>query len=78
MGVRPGDQAGYIGYGFAAGSYWARLARVHIIADIGTGTEYVPRPDVNTFWGAPDDIKRKVIEAFARTGARPLSPIASC
>ncbi len=72
MGVHPGDQVGFIGYGIAAGSYWARLAKVHIIADIGTGTEYVPKSDVDTFWHAAADVKRKVIEAFAKTGAKAI------
>jgi len=72
MGVQPGDHVGFIGYGFAAGSFWARLAKVQIIADIGTGTEFVPKPDVDKFWHAPDDVKRQVIEAFARTGAKAI------
>ena len=72
MGVQPGDQVGFIGYGFAAGSFWARLARVQIIAEIGTGTEFVPKADVDKFWHAPDDVKRQVIEAFAKTGAKAI------
>jgi len=70
MGVRPGDQVGFIGYGFAAGSFWARLAKVQIIAEIGTGTEFVPKSDVDKFWHAPDDVRRQVIDAFAMTGAK--------
>lgn len=72
IGVQPGDQVGFIGYGFAAGSFWARLARVQIVADIGTGTEFVPKRDVDKFWHAPDDVKRKVIEAFAGTGVKAI------
>jgi hypothetical protein len=71
-GVQAGDQVGFIGYGFAAGSFWARLARVQIIAEIGTGTEFVPKADVDKFWHAPDDVKRQVIEAFAKTGAKAI------
>jgi hypothetical protein len=72
LGVKPGEEVGFIGYGFAAGSFWARLAKVRIIADIGTGTEFVPKPDVDQFWHAPDDVKGKVIAAFAGTGARAI------
>ena len=70
MGVLPGEQVGFIGYGFAAGSFWARLAKVQIIADIGTGPLFLPKPDVDLFWHASPDVKRKVIEAFANTGAK--------
>lgn len=72
MGVQPGDQVGFIGYGFAAGSFWARLARVQIIADIETGTEFVPKSDVEKFWHSPADVKRQVFEAFSRTGAKAI------
>ena len=72
MGVLPGEQVGFIGYGFAAGSFWARLAKVQIIADIGTGPLFLPKPDVDLFWHASPDVKRKVIEAFANTGAKAI------
>ncbi len=73
MGVRSGDQVGFIGYGFAAGSFWARLAKVRIIADIGTGPgDFPSKPDVDEFWHAEPAVKERVLAAFARTGAKAI------
>jgi len=72
MGVQLGDQVGFIGYGFAAGSFWARLAKVQIIADIGTGPLFLPKPDVDQFWHAQPDVKRKVMAAFLKTEAKAI------
>ncbi len=64
--VPPGSRVGVIGYGFD--SYWARLARVKIVAEM---FEWEAGP----FWlgddGQPEAAKRQeaVLEAFAGTGA---------
>ena len=50
-----------IGDSFKA--YWARLARVQIVAEIYS-------PQVADFWAADHSIKSQVINAFATTGAK--------
>ena len=70
MGVRPGDQVAVIGSGFGMPSYWARLARVQIIGEITAGSDMAMRDDVEEFWHSNNDVKRQVIEAFAKTGAK--------
>jgi hypothetical protein len=70
MGIGPGDQVGFIGYGKGSG-YWARLAKVQIIAEITT--EWPPvEDDIDRFWRSDDEIKRGVIDAFAKTGAKAI------
>jgi 4-amino-4-deoxy-L-arabinose transferase-like glycosyltransferase len=71
MGIGPGDQLGFIGYGFGSG-YWARLAKVQIIAEIASGSAEAPRKDVDRFWHSNEEIKRGVIDAFAKTGAKAI------
>jgi hypothetical protein len=73
MGIGPGDQVGFIGYGLGSG-YWARLAKVQIIAEI-TSEKTVDgfwQNDVDIFWHSDDEIKRGVIDAFAKTGAKAI------
>lgn len=61
-GVRPGGGVAIIGSGWN-GMMWARLARLHIVAQI-------PPEDANDFWHAPGPrAKSEVYDAFARTGA---------
>jgi hypothetical protein len=58
LGVAPGDDIGYIGDSYYA--YWARLADVHIVAEM--------RGDASELWA--DALKRAlVMDAFARGGA---------
>jgi hypothetical protein len=71
MGIGPGDQVGFIGYGKGSG-YWARLAKVQIIAEITTEWPVVVEDDVTRFWHSDDEIKRGVIDAFAKTGAKAI------
>jgi hypothetical protein len=61
LGLRPGDAVGRIGTGFY--DYWARLARVRIIAE-------VPDSDVGQFWAADSATQQEVLQAFARAGAK--------
>jgi 4-amino-4-deoxy-L-arabinose transferase-like glycosyltransferase len=59
-GIRSGDEVAFIGDSFAA--YWARLARVRIVAEI------VPE-DADTFWAADITAKGRIINAFRHTNA---------
>lgn len=70
MGVKPGDQIAFIGTGFGSGSFWGRLAKVQIIAEITAGSDMAVRDDVEEFWHSNNEVKRQVIEAFSKTGAK--------
>jgi hypothetical protein len=70
MGIQPGDKVGSIAYGFGAGSFWARLAKVRIIAEITAGSDMAPRDDVDKFWHSDDTVKRQVLDAFAKAGCK--------
>jgi 4-amino-4-deoxy-L-arabinose transferase-like glycosyltransferase len=61
FGIRPGDRVGFIGDTFSA--YWARLARVRIVAEI-------TRKDANVFWAADQATKDRALKAFADAGAK--------
>jgi len=63
LGVEPGDQVAVIGYGFS--SFWARLARVQIVAEM---LEWQADP----FWLGNPDFQSEVIQAFASTGAEAI------
>ena len=60
MGLQPGDPVGFIGDSFAA--YWARLARLRIVAEI-------PLHQVATFWQIEPDRAADVLQAFTASGA---------
>lgn len=60
FGLRPGDRVGVIGYAYSA--YWARLARLRIVAE-------VQWQDQARFWEAPDAVRAAALEAFAAAGA---------
>jgi hypothetical protein len=63
MGILPGDKvAGIVIMGKA---HWARLAGVKVVAEIPLGEEL-------TFWTADSDLRRKIIDIFAGTGARAI------
>jgi hypothetical protein len=64
LGIRPGDKVASIGWGF--GTYWARLARVSVVAEISY-SDGQPR---DSFWASTCDAKSQVIEKFAHTGAK--------
>lgn len=59
IGVRPGNQVGFIGDSRAA--YWARLARVRIVADI-------PMGHAESFWLAEEKIQSRALNTFAAVG----------
>lgn len=60
LGVSPGSTVGVIGYAYDA--YWARLARVQIVAEL------VDWPD-NPFWTGDAALQQAVLQAFTRSGA---------
>jgi hypothetical protein len=62
LGVEPGDQVGVIGYAFD--SYWARLARVKIVAEM---FEW----QAGDMWWDPAR-QQEVVQAFATTGVRAI------
>jgi hypothetical protein len=62
-GLAPGMRVGIIGDG--SNAYWARLDRVHIIAEI----HYVER---NAYWNAPAAKQAAVIDAFRRAGVQAI------
>lgn len=59
LGVRQGDKVGVIGYAYD--SFWARLARVRIIAEL-------LEVDADEFWRGDEPVRQSVLEAFASTG----------
>ena len=61
QGLRPDEPVGVIGYAFD--SYWARLARARIVAEM-FGWQAAP------FWFGDDGEREGVLRAFARAGAR--------
>lgn len=63
LGVQPGNKVAIIGYGFD--SFWARLARVKIVAELLYA-------DAETFWRGDSSTQSEVIRAFANTGAKAI------
>ena len=61
LGVQPGDKVAFIGS--SLDFYWARLLRLHTVAEIG-------QQDLGYFWAADPSVKSQVINAFAGTGAK--------
>jgi hypothetical protein len=61
LGVEPGDKVAVIGY--ALDSFWARLARVKIVAEM-LGTE------ADSFWVGGPEIQGKALRSFASTGVK--------
>jgi hypothetical protein len=62
-GVKPGDKVGVIGYGFD--SYWARLAKVQIVAEM-LGWQADP------FWLGSQEFQEEVLQAIKTTGAKAI------
>jgi hypothetical protein len=59
LGVRQGDQVGVIGYAYD--SFWARLARVRIVAEL-------LEADADEFWRGDEALRQGVLQAFANSG----------
>lgn len=60
LGVEPGDKVGVIGYAYD--SFWARLARVRIVAEMLD-------VDSDDFWRGDEALRQSVLQTFAGTGA---------
>ena len=63
--IAPGDKVACIEKLNGMHAFWARLAKVRIVAEIHG-------EDIAKFWRADDLVKAQVIDAFARTGAKIL------
>ena len=59
LGVKQGDKVGVIGYAYD--SFWARLARVRIVAEM-------LEADADEFWRGDEALRQSVLQAFANTG----------
>jgi hypothetical protein len=60
FGLRRGTRVAFVGYSYSA--YWARLARLRIIAEV--------RPEeTGQFWSASPAVRDEVLAAFAAAGA---------
>ena len=64
MGIKPLDKVVTIVDG--TNQYWARLARVKIIAEMPS------EDDVNKFWEAQDAVKLNLMKAIVKTGAKAI------
>jgi len=62
-GVREGDPVGSVGWSFRA--YWARMARVHIIAEVPEETG-----GAKTFWSWNQEKTTAVLQKFRAVGAK--------
>jgi hypothetical protein len=63
IGIKPGDRIAFIGYSF--GAFFARLARLQIIAEI-------PETDIERFWYAGPAKQTAVIESLRSTGVKAI------
>jgi hypothetical protein len=63
LGIEPGDPVAVIGYAFESSIYWARLARVILVAEM---LEWQADP----FWFGDEDFQQQVLLAFKSAGAR--------
>ena len=63
MGIKAGDKVAFIGAAFF--EYWARLARVKIVAEI-------PQGSTEKFWSAGPEVKSQVYSLLAKAGAKAL------
>ena len=63
LGFGEGDRVGFIGNSFTA--FWARLARVRIVAEIA------PK-EASAFWSADERRQSEVLRVFVNAGAKAL------
>jgi hypothetical protein len=61
LDVEPGDKVGVIGYAYD--SFWARLARVRIVAEM-------LEADAADLWRGDETLQQEVLQSFASTGIR--------
>jgi 4-amino-4-deoxy-L-arabinose transferase-like glycosyltransferase len=67
-GIRPGDTVAVIGDGFE--QYWARLARVRIIAEVPSVRNGPDDGDERDFWKSGEPARAKAMAALRKTGAK--------
>ncbi len=60
LGVKAGDRIAQIGWGFDA--FWARLARVRIVAEI-------PRPQAHEYWACTPEERQSIAALLRKAGA---------
>jgi hypothetical protein len=63
IGMLPGDKVAIIGDG--TGAYWARLAKLTIIAEVMSGDH-----GAQLFWRSSDSVQSDVLRVFAASGAK--------
>jgi 4-amino-4-deoxy-L-arabinose transferase-like glycosyltransferase len=61
LGIQQGDKVGVIGYAYD--SFWARLARVKIVAEM-------LEADAMDFWQGDEALQQSVLQAFASSGTK--------
>lgn len=60
LGIQPGEKVGVIGYAYD--SFWARLARVRIVA------EMLEADAIEDLWRGDESLQQSVLQAFAGAG----------
>jgi hypothetical protein len=71
MGAQPGDKVAVIGDG--ASAYWARLAKLRIVAEImdaNMDTSVDRNQGSKQFWEAPEEVQRNVYNLLAQARAK--------
>jgi len=64
QGLRAGDPVGSVGYTY--GAYWARMARLHVVAEIAQ----IPEDGATVFWSSNTTKQAVVMDLFRNTGAK--------
>jgi len=66
MGLQPGDKVASLMYSNKENVYWARLAKVQIVAEMFSDAY---GKDEDDFWTADKVVRARIIETFAKAGA---------
>jgi hypothetical protein len=59
LGIQSGDKVGVIGYAYD--SFWARLAKVRIVAEMDVA-------DIEDLWRGNSALEYSILQAFAKAG----------
>jgi hypothetical protein len=65
LGIQPGDKVASIRHPYWEFYYWARLARIQVIAEM-------PPEEVDRFWSSSPQVQEEVTRAFANTEAKAI------
>jgi hypothetical protein len=68
MGIEPGDHVALIGDGIHA--YWARLAKVRIVAEVPHSLDSQASDSAAVFWNSSPERKQAVLDVLRSTGAK--------